>query len=136
MPPGSTTSPTLRRLSLTKPVSSCPMRAGADSRPDGGWPRPGGPPAEGGRGSVLPSGRGADVEFRILGPLGVLATATRSSGIERGPCGPARRISLAYRGAASPARINQTRAGRPAAHLEKFGDRVRGDSPDRPHGGE
>jgi hypothetical protein len=56
MPPGSTTSPTLRRLSLTKPVSSCPMRAGADSRPDGGWPRPGGLPAEGGRVSVLPSG--------------------------------------------------------------------------------
>jgi hypothetical protein len=72
MPPGSTTSPTLRRLSLTKPVSSCPMRAGADSRPDGGWPRPGGLPAEGGRVSVLPSGRGADLEFRILGPLGVL----------------------------------------------------------------
>jgi hypothetical protein len=53
-----------------------------------------------------------------------------------GPAGlPGGSRSL-YRGPASPARINWTRAGRPAAHLGKFGDRVRGDSPDRPHAGE
>ena len=46
MPVGSKTSPTLRCLSLTKPVSSCPMRAGC------------GRPARGGRSPPLTGSRG------------------------------------------------------------------------------
>jgi hypothetical protein len=42
------------------------------------------------------------VEFRILGSLGYWRTATRSSGIERGPCGPARRVSLALSRSSEP----------------------------------
>jgi hypothetical protein len=53
-------------------------------------------------------------------------TATRSSGIERGPCGPARRVSLALSRSSEPPPGSTTLdPGRPAAHLGKFGDRVR-----------
>lgn len=61
--------------------------------------------------------------------------AANGSGHGCGPCRPARRVSFASSGAASPARINYTRRGQPTAHLGNHGDQARRNSRDRPHGG-
>ena len=71
MPVGSMTSPTLSRLSLTKPVSSCPILVVRTAGPTA-IDRDREPAGKGWAVSVLPSGRGADVEFRILGSPEVL----------------------------------------------------------------
>jgi hypothetical protein len=87
--------------------------------------------------SVLPSGRGADVEFRILGPLEVLENGHqvvrhRTRALRARPARLARFIEEQR----APPGSTTFAPGRPAAHLGKFGDRVRGNSPDRPHAGE
>ena len=87
--------------------------------------------------SVLPSGRGADLEFRILGPLELLENGHqvvrhRTRALRARPARLARFIEEQR----APPGSTTFAPGRPAAHLGKFGDRVRGNSPDRPHAGE
>jgi hypothetical protein len=83
------------------------------------------------------SGRGADVEFRILGPLELLedghqVVRHRTRALRARPARLARFIEEQR----APPGSTTFAPGRPAAHLGKFGDRVRGNSPDRPHAGE
>jgi len=77
------------------------------------------------------------VEFRILGPLEVLENGHqvvrhRTRALRARPARLARFIEEQR----APPGSSTFAPGRPAAHLGKFGDRVRGNSPDRPHAGE
>ena len=75
--------------------------------------------------------------FRTLGPLGVLEDGQqvvqhRTRALRARPADLARFIEEQR----APPGSSTFAPGRPAAHLGKFGDRVRGSSPDRPHAGE
>jgi hypothetical protein len=77
------------------------------------------------------------VEFRILGPLELLedghqVVRHRTRALRARPARLARFIEEQR----APPGSTTFAPGRPAAHLGKFGDRVRGNSPDRPHAGE
>src|SRR5262245_44292642 len=63
---------------------------------------------------------------------GDFAAEAAAPTVDAGPAGPLRRVSLALSEQRTLPGSTTLAPGRPAAHLGKFGDRVRGDSRDRP----